>query len=398
MKTRFSSYDIICGVAELQRLIGLRVNQVYDIDNKTYLFRLHGGGASEKITLLIESGTRFHTTAFEWPKNVAPSGFCMKFRKHLKNKRLEHINQLGADRIVDFQFGTGEAAYHVFLELYDRGNVILTDNEQTILYILRPHSEGESIRFAVREKYPINRAKKGNSELLEEELREIVEHSTEGESLKRILMPILDCGPAVIEHVLIEHGLENHFLKGSVDQEQGQAESIKKQNKRKNRKNLQEAQSDIKLFDLTSDLPALMQAIKSARDIISIGQNGSCKGFIIQVKEEKPTNTEHTEHFYRNIEFHPYLFSQYKELPFKEYETFMEAVDEFFSSQESQKIDMKTLQQEREALKKLSNVKKDHTKRLEELNKVQDDDKKKAELITCNQSLAFLFAYIKFQE
>lgn len=65
----------------------------------------------------------------------------------------------------------------------------------------------------------------------------------------------------------------------------------------------------------------------------------------------------------------------------------MEAVDEFFSSQESQKIDMKTLQQEREALKKLSNVKKDHTKRLEELNKVQDDDKKKAELITCNQSL-----------
>lgn len=65
----------------------------------------------------------------------------------------------------------------------------------------------------------------------------------------------------------------------------------------------------------------------------------------------------------------------------------MEAVDEFFSSQESQKIDIKTLQQEREALKKLSNVQKDHTKRLEELNKLQDDDKKKAELITSNQSL-----------
>ncbi|XP_030246400.1 nuclear export mediator factor NEMF homolog isoform X2 [Drosophila navojoa] len=387
MKTRFSSYDIICGVAELQRLIGLRVNQIYDIDNKTYLFRLHGGGASEKVTLLIESGTRFHTTSFEWPKNMAPSGFCMKFRKHLKNKRLEHINQLAADRIVDFQFGSGEAAYHVFLELYDRGNVILTDYEKTILYILRPHTEGESIKFAVREKYPVDRAKIGNSELMESKMREIIENSKEGDSLKRILMPILDCGPAVIEHVLIEHGLENHFIKGSVVQKQGEAESSKKQSKQKNRKSSEVNPCDIKFFDLAADLPTLMLAFKSVHDLMTIGRNGRSKGFIIQVKEEKPTKSENTEHFYRNIEFHPYLFSQYKELPFKEYETFMEAVDEFFSSQESQKIDIKTLQQEREALKKLSNVKKDHTKRLEELNKVQEDDKKKAELITSNQSL-----------
>lgn len=127
--------------------------------------------------------------------------------------------------------------------------------------------------------------------------------------------------------------------------------------------------------------------LQSARDIMALGQKGNCKGFIIQIKEEKPTNTENTDHFYRNVEFHPYLFSQHKKMPFKEYNTFMEAVDEFFSTQESQKIDMKTLQQEREALKKLSNVKNDHTRRLEELNKVQDLDKKKAELITCNQSL-----------
>lgn len=50
------------------------------------------------------------------------------------------------DRIVDFQFGSGEAAYHVILELYDRGNIILTDHELTILNILRPHTEGEEVR------------------------------------------------------------------------------------------------------------------------------------------------------------------------------------------------------------------------------------------------------------
>lgn len=67
-------------------------------------------------------------------------------RKHLKNKRLEVLRQLGMDRIVDMQFGTGEVAYHVILELYDRGNIILTDHELTILNVLRPHTEGDKIR------------------------------------------------------------------------------------------------------------------------------------------------------------------------------------------------------------------------------------------------------------
>lgn len=67
-------------------------------------------------------------------------------RKHLKNKRLESLTQIGVDRIIDLQFGSGEAAYHIILELYDRGNIVLTDYEMTILNILRPHTEGDKIR------------------------------------------------------------------------------------------------------------------------------------------------------------------------------------------------------------------------------------------------------------
>jgi predicted ribosome quality control (RQC) complex YloA/Tae2 family protein len=51
------------------------------------------------------------------------------------------------DRIVDLQFGSGEAAYHVILELYDRGNIVLTDCNLVILNILRPHTEGEEVRY-----------------------------------------------------------------------------------------------------------------------------------------------------------------------------------------------------------------------------------------------------------
>lgn len=48
-----------------------------------------------------------------------------------------------------------------------------------------------------------------------------------------------------------------------------------------------------------------------------------------------------------------------------------QAVDEFFSKMESQKIDMKALQLEKHALKKLENVKKDHEQRLEALHQAQ---------------------------
>lgn len=75
------------------------------------------------------------------------SAFLRQLRKHLRNKRLESLCQMGMDRIVDFQFGTGEAAYHIILELYDRGNIILTDYEMTTLNILRPHTEGEEVRY-----------------------------------------------------------------------------------------------------------------------------------------------------------------------------------------------------------------------------------------------------------
>ena len=48
-----------------------------------------------------------------------------------------------------------------------------------------------------------------------------------------------------------------------------------------------------------------------------------------------------------------------------------QAVDEFFSKMESQKIDMKALSQEKTAMKKLENVRKDHERRIEMLQKSQ---------------------------
>ncbi|XP_073465416.1 ribosome quality control complex subunit NEMF-like isoform X2 [Aquarana catesbeiana] len=61
---------------EASCLLGMRVYNVYDVDNKTYLIRLQK--PDSKAVVLVESGIRIHTTEFKWPKNMMPSGFAMK--------------------------------------------------------------------------------------------------------------------------------------------------------------------------------------------------------------------------------------------------------------------------------------------------------------------------------
>ena len=39
-----------------------------------------------------------------------------------------NISQLGIDRVVDLQFGSDEAAYHLIVELYDRVNYMYLNN------------------------------------------------------------------------------------------------------------------------------------------------------------------------------------------------------------------------------------------------------------------------------
>ncbi|XP_003471853.2 ribosome quality control complex subunit NEMF isoform X1 [Cavia porcellus] len=354
MKTRFSTIDLRAVLAGLNAsLLGMRVNNVYDVDNKTYLIRLQKPDV--KATLLLESGIRIHTTEFEWPKNMMPSSFAMKCRKHLKSRRLVSAKQLGVDRIVDFQFGSDEAAYHLIIELYDRGNIVLTDYEYLILNILRFRTdEADDVKFAVRERYPVDHARAAEPLLTLERLTDVIASAPKGELLKRVLNPLLPYGPALIEHCLIENGFSGNV---KVD-EKLESKEIEK----------------------------VLVCMQKAEDYVKTTSNFSGKGYIIQKREIKPSLEvdKPAEDILTYEEFHPFLFSQHSQCPYIEFESFDKAVDEFYSKIEGQKIDLKALQQEKQALKKLDNVRKDHETRLEALQQAQEIDKLKGELIEMN--------------
>ncbi|XP_066528980.1 ribosome quality control complex subunit NEMF-like isoform X2 [Hoplias malabaricus] len=355
MKSRFNTVDIRVVIAELNaNYVGMRVNNVYDIDNKTYLIRLQK--PDSKAILLLESGIRIHSTEFEWPKNIMPSGFAMKCRKHLKSRRLVHVKQLGVDRIVDIQFGSDEAAYHLIVELYDRGNIVLTDHEYVILNLLRFRTaEAEDVKIAVRERYPIENARPPEPIISLERLTEILSKSQSGEQIKRILNPHLPYGGTLIEHCLMEVGLPG-FMK--MDSQ----------------------------FNIAEVAPKILEALQIAENFMEKAAVFDGKGYIIQKTEKKPSMTPDQPHkdLLTYEEFHPFLFAQHSKSPYAEFESFNKAVDEFFSKMESQKIDMKALHQEKQALKKLENFRKDHEQRLEALHQAQEVDRLKGELVEMN--------------
>ncbi|XP_073433842.1 ribosome quality control complex subunit NEMF isoform X2 [Dendrobates tinctorius] len=187
-------------------------------------------------------------------------------------------------------------------------------------------------------------------------LKEIIQNSQKSDQLKRILNPHLPYGATLIEHCLLESGLS----------------------------------SNVKVEQLTAaaDLEKVHSSLRMAEEYMENTLHFTGKGYIIQKREKKPSLEPHNpEDILTYEEFHPFLFTQHRNCPYVEFDTFDKAVDEFYSKLEGQKIDLKALQQEKQALKKLDNVRKDHEQRLESLHFAQETDKAKGELIEMNLNI-----------
>lgn len=157
VKSRFSSLDVRAMVNSIRpEAVGCKLSNVYDINSKVYVLKL--ARRDYKRFLLLESGVRFHITKYELDKSSIPSNYTMKLRKHIRTRRLTDIQQLGVDRVVDFTFGKGDTAYHLILELFVTGNIILTDHEYKILVLLRAHTDDKGTSVNMKQTYPVGNA------------------------------------------------------------------------------------------------------------------------------------------------------------------------------------------------------------------------------------------------
>jgi predicted ribosome quality control (RQC) complex YloA/Tae2 family protein len=135
-KKEFTSFDIAAAIQELKRLIAdSRVNNIYQLNEKTFIFKLHKIDLPP-IRLVIEAGRRLHSTLYSQENPNVPPAFCMTLRKNLRGARLVGIDQYEFERIVTLSFKTKTGLLKLVVELFGDGNIILTNEKNTILQAL----------------------------------------------------------------------------------------------------------------------------------------------------------------------------------------------------------------------------------------------------------------------
>jgi predicted ribosome quality control (RQC) complex YloA/Tae2 family protein len=130
MKLSMSNLDIMVCAQELKNAIGARVDNVYELDG-IFIFRLHARGGG-RLDLLVEPGRRVYLTEAEYRAPERPTGYAMLLRKHLKNARLDGVNQPGFERVLEFEFQCRERRLLV-VELFGEGNLIMCDKRRVII-------------------------------------------------------------------------------------------------------------------------------------------------------------------------------------------------------------------------------------------------------------------------
>lgn len=132
-----SSLEVAGIVAELQWLVGARVDKIYQAE-KRLLFEVYKG---ENVKLVVEAGKRLNLTEHKGENPQVPPGFCTLLRKRLKGLRLAEIRQNGFDRVVVLKFERRDSGkdgtYFLVAELFAKGNLILCDSEMKIVQPLK---------------------------------------------------------------------------------------------------------------------------------------------------------------------------------------------------------------------------------------------------------------------
>lgn len=402
MKSRFDGLDVTAMVGHLHSaFLDRRVLNVYDGgDAETYIIKFDkgieegkggsaDGDAGSRGFVLIESGKRFHPLDhFQSEASVMPSPFAAKLRKHLKGLRASRIFQVGRDRVVVFSF----SSFHLILELYDRGNVILCDSSYTIVALLRSHvytnkavkgaeapgagdkPSSAEVAVQVGHVYPVSYASKISDQpapvgILADDFLPWVQEQLANTSqrkkkknaltLKTLVLQsnsgVSHYGPALLEHCILTAGLDPHSA--IVDEEA-----------------LQSIQWPSLRSALLVEGQRILDSLKkgAAKGYIRYTESASAAG---EVSGEAPPATRLFQ------EYLPCLFSQHSDALIREYTTFGDAVQDFYQQLVEQKASQRTNQLERAAHDKLEKIRLDQAARVATLQQEQQQLQLQAQLL-----------------
>ncbi|MDD3565267.1 MAG: ribosome rescue protein RqcH, partial [Methanothrix sp.] len=123
---------------ELQeKLVGGFVGKSYQLspDRVVISFQSPGSG---KLDLLLEAGRRIHLTEKPREAPKMPPQFPTMLRSRLSGGRVAAVRQHGFDRMAEIEIERGDDRYVLIAEIFPKGNVLLLDAGGRIVLPLRP--------------------------------------------------------------------------------------------------------------------------------------------------------------------------------------------------------------------------------------------------------------------
>lgn len=102
--------------------------------------------AGERYDLVIEAGKRIHLTKYVREVRF-PSSFAMLLRKHLEGGRIRKIKQYDFDRIVVIEIERGDKNSLLIGECFSKGNVVLTYEDYRVIMALKRLRPNQNYTF-----------------------------------------------------------------------------------------------------------------------------------------------------------------------------------------------------------------------------------------------------------
>ena len=131
-----SGIDIYHLVKELQLLVGSKVQKAYGNDDYPLILDMYGF-KYRYIYVDLPDILRFSNEKGKMPQK--PPGFVERSRKHLQGLRVKSVTQNDIDRIIVIEL-EGRLYRKLIIELFAKGNMIICDENNRMLTVLRQES------------------------------------------------------------------------------------------------------------------------------------------------------------------------------------------------------------------------------------------------------------------
>lgn len=267
-------------------VVGRWILNVYQV-NGTLLFKI-SQDSPNKTWLLIEPGKRMHLTSITYERDARQRAFCQTLRKHFRDHKVAAVDQHDFDRVVYLRAGPPGNQYTLVVELFGNGNAVLLDPQNRIVTAMtyRRMRDRDVVRGAYFQ-FPPLRAKDPSTATSQDQ--DALLDSSESDAV-RTLVSGYNMSGSTAEEILTRAGIAFNTPARSLQSGQRQT-----------------------LYD----------AMMTYFDALRTGQLSPC--IVMDANGD-------------SLDVLAFSSSVHKTAQKKDYETFNEALDSFFSTQHVEKV------------------------------------------------------------